>query len=54
MSIKELKELLKKHDVCLGVDIDGDTHGISAKFIVEDRKTQKETVLVNFSAYIGR
>ena len=33
---KELHVLLAKHNVGLGVDIDGDTHGLLYNFVVED------------------
>ena len=40
---KELKELLKKHNAALGVDIDGDTFGINVNgFIVIDCKNDKK------------
>lgn len=40
---KELKELLAKHKVAIGVDMQGDTHGIHANpFVVIDWHGQVE------------
>jgi hypothetical protein len=51
---KELKELLTKHDVNLGVDIDGDTHGIDeTNFTVTTNKAPwTEYILCEHEAYI--
>jgi len=48
---QDLKELLIKHNVSIGVDIKGDTHGISENFIVID-SNNKETIINHYSAYI--
>jgi hypothetical protein len=50
---KELKELLDKYQVFLGVDIDGDTFGIQVRgFAVYDAKN-KPTYLGDYSLYLN-
>jgi hypothetical protein len=40
---QELRELLIRHQVSLGVDLEGDTHGLLQTFVViEDRRGNKE------------
>ena len=48
---KELKILLKKYNATLGVDINGDTHGIDTNFIVQD-SNGKDYILNHYTAYI--
>ena len=42
---KDLHDLMVKHGVtCIGVEIDGDTHGITENFIVTDDKNKDHTI----------
>lgn len=50
---KELKTLLEKYNVKLGVDIDGDTYGININgFVVVDGKGKQE-FLADYTAYLS-
>lgn len=56
-NIKEFKEdlraVLEKHNVTLGVNIDGDTHGIQIEgFVAYDNKTHEEHVLEEYSPWL--
>ncbi len=51
---KDLLHVLEKHDVTLGVDINGDTHGIQIEgFIVTDNATESDYILEYWSAYLN-
>ena len=50
--IKELQNLLKKHNVRIGVDIDGDTHGIKTNVIVGSLNDRTQFNLNEGSSYI--
>lgn len=47
----ELSSLLAKHKVDIGVDLDGDTHGLSTSFVVEDEHGGSH-ILNDFSSYV--
>lgn len=49
---KELKELLHKYNVLLGVDLDGDTHNLQTSFVITNYKTDEEYILGNM-CHIG-
>jgi len=49
---KELKSLLIKYDVYLGVDIEGDTHGTSSNFIVAKNNSEKYHILSHYQDFI--
>ena len=46
----ELSALLKKYNACIGVDVQGDTHGLMYDFTVEINR--KDYTLVEGNAYI--
>lgn len=48
--LNELQALFLKYNVSLGVDIDGDTHGIYENFIVIDGN--KEHIINEGSSYL--
>jgi len=48
---RELRELLNKHQVSIGVDVEGDTHGISTNFVVLDNDG-KTHILNHYSSYL--
>ncbi|MBL4901010.1 MAG: hypothetical protein JKX76_15490 [Colwellia sp.] len=47
----DLKKLLDKYNVRLGVDIEGDTHGVTENFVVIDSQ-HNEHILNHYSAYV--
>lgn len=50
---KELAELLWKYNAYLGVDINGDTHGLRTNFVVgTNNQSAKETVLSEGDSYL--
>ena len=49
-----LEDLMQKHNIAtIGVDIDGDTHGISDQFIIEEKGGAAHVISAH-SAYIDR
>ena len=49
-----LEDLMRKHNIAIiGADIDGDTHGISEEFIVEESGGERH-VIAEHGAYIDR
>jgi len=51
---KDLLAVLEKHKVTLGVDINGDTHGIQIEgFIAMENNTDIEHILCDYSAYLS-
>jgi hypothetical protein len=49
--VKELKDLLTKHKVDIGVDLDGDTHGLCTSFVVDDEHGNSH-ILNDFARYV--
>jgi len=49
---KELRQLLIKYGVTIGVDIDGDTHGINTNFIVANSNRNETYILNYYSSYL--
>jgi len=51
---KELRALMEKHGIdSLGVEIEGDTHGISEQFVIDDNQN-KTHVIDGFSSYLDK
>lgn len=48
---RDLKALLNKYKVRIGVDIDGDTHGITENFVVID-SAGNESIINHYSAFV--
>jgi len=39
--LEELYDLMEKYNVDLGVNLEGDTHGVRGEFIVTDKRQKK-------------
>jgi len=48
----DLRELLKKYNVGIGVDIDGDTHGISENFVICASNGDTLEVINEYESYL--
>jgi len=49
---KELKTLLEKYKVMIGVDIEGDTHGVTMNTVIYEPASQTTTVIERYESYI--
>jgi hypothetical protein len=49
---KELAILLEKYNVMIGVDVTGDTHGVSTNTVIYDPVSQKTTIIEEYQSYI--
>jgi len=50
---RELADLMDKHGVrILGVDISGDTHGITENFVVEDAD-KKAHIIAHYTSWVS-
>ena len=50
---KELKQLLSNYNVCIGVNIKGDTHGLNYEFVVADTFHGKTLDLLSNDCFIS-
>jgi hypothetical protein len=49
---KDLSELLKKYNVHIGVDLQGDTRVVKTNFIVGSNTSNEDYILAEYASYI--
>lgn len=49
---RELAALMRAHDVSLGCEIEGDTHGISERFVIADGHGNELEVVAEFESFL--
>jgi hypothetical protein len=49
---KELKTLLEKYKVMIGVDVTGDTHGVSTNTVIYEPASETTTIIEHYETYI--
>jgi len=49
---EELRALYAKYDMYLGVNLEGDTHGLSTKFMLIDKDHNDVEVLNHYNSYL--
>lgn len=51
---KELRDLLIRHDVSIGVNLEGDTHGLDETFVVIERNGNGKEHELYHSRYVDQ
>lgn len=51
---RELRELLERHDVAVGVNLEGDTHGLDQTFVVVEKNGNGKEHELGHGSYVDQ